>query len=326
MQDASKPRSRAFTLVELLVVIAIVAILISILLPVLLKARRKAVVLASPIVYHAWKDNALHVCDPKGNFDTEVTPSFGWFHARRPGNPSWSSSGRTIGFEDSNWPLGDQSLPQFMCILDPMSGIIRKHPQINPSPRTYFEGWWDDGHFIENSGGSLYIRDAESGVIFKTVPQSSHRTYGPYYLVPAGLSGRWIVANQLSQKDFIVKFIRSDFSDGKTVWLSSSEAMHPDGEDYPIDVDWLGEWIAWTVSDGNNHKTAIKRVADPSSMQPSYITYSGYFAQWTEDGNLLFLSGNSMAILDKYGKIVREFNVPPGTVSGWASWRKYGHR
>ena len=108
MQDASKPRSKAFTLVELLVVIAIIALLISILLPVLFKARRKAVLLASPIVYHSWKDNALRVCDPRGNYDMDVASGFGWFHARRPGNPTWSSSGRMIGYEDNNWPVGDR--------------------------------------------------------------------------------------------------------------------------------------------------------------------------------------------------------------------------
>src|ERR1051325_1903195 len=126
MRTLSKPRLRAFTLVELLVVIAIIAVLIAILLPVLQKVRRKAVVLNSPIVYHSFQDNTLRICDPRGNYNVELTPSFGWFHARRPGNPTWSSSGRMIGFEDNNWPLGNQKLPQFMCILDPMSGIIRK--------------------------------------------------------------------------------------------------------------------------------------------------------------------------------------------------------
>ena len=325
MQGASKARSSAFTLVELLVVIAIIAILIAILLPVLQKVRRRAVVLASPIVYHCYKDNSLHVCDPKGNFDTEVTPSFGWFHARRPGNLSWSSSGRTIGFEVSNWPLGDPSLPQYMCVLDPVSGIITRHLQTNPKPRTYFEGWWDDTHFIENSQGDLYIRSAETGAVLKLIPQGSHNTYGPYHLVPPGLSGRWIVENELHSNEYVVRFIRSDFTAGKTVWLSTNEPMHPDGEDYPIDVDWLSEWIAWTVSDGNNHKTAIKRVADPSSMKPSYLTFSGYFAQWTEEGNMLFSTDSGWAVLNKSGNLVRSFSAPNGSIS-WASWRHYGHR
>ena len=82
--NLAKKSHSAFTLVELLVVIGIIAILIAILLRVLQKVRRKAVVLTSPIAYHSWTDNTLRVCDPKGNFNMEVTPSYGWPFDRRP--------------------------------------------------------------------------------------------------------------------------------------------------------------------------------------------------------------------------------------------------
>jgi prepilin-type N-terminal cleavage/methylation domain-containing protein len=322
MPSASKPRSRAFTLVELLVVIAIIAILISILLPVLLKARRKAVVLASPIVYHSFRDNALRVCDPRGNYNMEVTPAYGGFHDRRPDNPQWSPSGQKIGFEVNNWS-GPLSVPQYMSVLNPMSGRISNHLQTSPSPRNYFLGWWDDGHIMEGTGNNrVYIRNAESGAVLRIIPDGTLRISGPLYTVPPGLSGRWI---GVTGTEHAVKFVRTDFGYGKTVWISHG-SMHADGEDYPVDVDWLGEWVAWTVTNGSSHKTAIKRVADPSSMEPTYITFSGYFAQWTEDGNMLFLTGNGMAVLDKSGRTVRSWSVPYGTTSGWASWRKYGHR
>ena len=186
MAGAAKRQSNAFTLVELLVVIAIIAVLIAILLPVLLKARRKAVVLASPIVYHAWSGNMLRIADPRGSFDMEVTPAYGSPGDRRPGRPQWSPSGQKIGFELNNW---SGTGPQFMGILDPMSGTITKHGETNPRPRTYFRGWWDDNAFIEgNGGGTVYIRDASTGAILRTAADGSIVS-GPLYMVPPGSHG-----------------------------------------------------------------------------------------------------------------------------------------
>src|SRR5439155_18846543 len=162
------------------------------------------------------------------------THPFEWFHAGRPWNARWPPSGLRIGFELSNWPLGNAKLPQYLCVLDPMSGAMIKIPQMASQPRSYFAGWYDNDHVIEESGGSLYVRDVDTGAV-RNIDQSQVGT-GPFYTVPAGLPGRWIAVVGGS-----VRFVKPDFTPGRPVWTPGPGDLRP-GPAFQVDFDPYGEW------------------------------------------------------------------------------------
>jgi prepilin-type N-terminal cleavage/methylation domain-containing protein len=192
MQGASKSRSRAFTLVELLVAIAIIAILIALLSTVLGKARRKAIILASPIVYHSFNDNALHLTDPTLGWDTKLFFEPTDAYDRRPGGVMWSPSGQKIGFHVINW-LGHG--PQFICICNPMTRDLRKYPQMPAKEEecSYFMGWVDDANFIERADNNLFVRSADTGAVMRTVSVEHGVSLGQFHLMPVGASEPYLV-------------------------------------------------------------------------------------------------------------------------------------
>ena len=320
MRPRTQRRILAFTLVELLVVIAIIAILMAILLPVLQKVRRKAIVLVCPIVYHGFEDNALHLTDTQGNYDLQLTPSYGWFHAYRPGHVMWSPSGLKIGYELNNWPCGPGGIA-CMAILDPSSGYVIKHKSMPSTSRSYFWGWVDSNTFIEEADSTIYFRDADTGAIRQTINRGPRIAQGPVHTLAPGSSGHFIGGYRGS-----ICFIRKDFTVGKTIWAPpEGSTMHADVEDYGLDVDPTGRWVGWTMS-GKPSGPAFKRINDPPWVQPTMPKLNGSFGRWTDDGNILMVTGTGFAVVDKSGKLVRSIPTPVSPVSGTTSVRRYGHQ
>ena len=325
----SRPR-RAFTLVEILIVIAIILVLIALLLPVARKIRRRVVIMTTPIA----SGSAMMGVDALNARGTvvELSPLLSLHWSMSQQGPAWSPNGSWLAHISADIP--PRSVAGIL-IMNPATGVSHRHRSLVPGGNDRFSGWVDDQSFVEidtptPAGARFLIRNAQSGKLIREqfVPgwQDERQMISP---VPANTGAFYVTAFAHE-----IRLLRKDFSTQKTLHVDTLGGYFPYSGPK---VDPFGEFVAWTVRGSHGWQAVgFKPLNAPSMSLPNKVGEQyqiATFCDWTEDGKILAAvyepgRGDHLVILDRDNRLIADIpgRYGPAHIHSPASWRHFMRR
>jgi prepilin-type N-terminal cleavage/methylation domain-containing protein len=313
-------RRRAFTLVELLVVVGIISVLIALLFPVLTRARRQFIVLACPIAV-VGEDGALYLVSPNGNAEMRLTEP-GLVVQSTVGLRAavqWSPCGRRIGFNAYDRVAGRE----YTVFMEPMANQVWKYEGQR------FGGFIDYDTWLETGAWGHQVRSVVTGRPVDRFSLPDDRHYDTFAPAPPS-SGGAFVASWHGDIRPCIGLVNKNYQPGAAIytWPEADRGQH-----YHLNpqVDPTGQWAGWQGPLGGSGafvRGLREGPAAPLVALPGNFTFS----DWTEDSQVLVTGyyadgANGLAVLKVDGSLVRTIPTDIRAMRGAiAAYRKFGHR